>query len=338
MSRTVAERAREDNLRRVDNSLFQKFIDERDTELNLSMLPTETSMRMCMLKSKVNVDGSRELYVTDDVDEVSSGLGVKTNEFTLRQVQYAAMAPKNKNRFVLFQEEAGVNVKLSLDRRRQAKQAWPLFLDGESCVFVADTLSSMAAKYGNPFTSIPQGAMNAFLDEIDRLSSSNAFAGQHTIRFPEKFQGRDEVSFLGLPAGTKVPTKSGGMFEVVKRVGVHLPNNNVARGMLAMKAMNKEAANIVAKEGWHVKVIDGNPCALVPDYLRTQSQRHQFIVKDIEVPYKDPTERWRAFFDRHPAGLITTMGVKVDASRSAKMIFYDDKEALSEALDDFLFG
>lgn len=121
------------------------------------------------------------------------------------------------------------------------------------------------------------------------------------------------------------------------RTNVHIGSDNIATGHLAIKANNVKAAELVMKEQWATKVVNGVPCALVSQNLMTSSDRNKFVIHEITVPYKDPTLLWSQYFGK-PAALRTALLSQAVRHTGPKVTFYNDQDDLRDALDDFLFG
>lgn len=330
MSRTTAEAARDKNLSQLNHTLMVKHVEKSKKELDLSMLPTETQMKICLLRVERGITGERTLYVTDDESEVSNALTIKTNQITLRQAKYMMARPKDPKKVTTFVEEMGVTMNLPRFDGR-GKVELTTFLNGKSVHMLSTAINSAVNR------QVSAHDVDAFLDSIEADHARFAFIGQHTIGFPGSFKDRPAVSFLGLPHGTKLHTKRGATFRVMQRDLVHVPTDNVARGLLAVVAENPEAGDLVAKEGWAVAMYGTTPCAMVPDHLMTHSERDKFLIQDIKVPYSDPTFGYGDLFGQG-AELRTNLLANSFVKSGPKQVYYANEDDLRDSLDDFLFG
>lgn len=336
MARTVAETDKEYKIStRLPVGFMRDMLAKDEEGLNLAFLPTETSMRVCLMG--VNADG--DVIVTDGDDIVSKEFGIKGNEVTLRQIVTFSYGFADCGNAVYKQFDLGtkglVHIGLSREHGRGRKNIC-LLLDGRSLEFYQNHLSAHLKSAVIKGVSVVAMTKEA-RDLLDyKTHSAIAFLGQHTIRFPDVYKGREEVSFLGLPKGTKLFTKDGGEFEVLKRDAYHCPDNGLARGCLLLRCLNDEASEVASYEGWNVKVAPGHGGAvLVPDTLLTKRKSSSFVMSRTQVPYRCPLEGVEVLFGQGSV-LVSDMGVAVGKGSGGK--YFNNTEDLVENLENFLFG
>lgn len=337
MARTIVEAAKEKMMAKLPHDKYAEVIANNPEELDLTLLPTETSMKLCVTEYDAF---SNTMSVVDDtrvVDALSMGqASYLGNTVTLRQAKFVEVKPSNSN-VTTFTREPAVELNLPI-KGSSRKQKILMFNNGMSVHVLASVVE-------NALTALQSGTYNAqkYMENIneDGVRNRMAFLGQHTIKFPPQFKGRDQVTFLGLPKGTIIPASNGGIFEVERRMNIEInANNNQVTGMLALKMNNHEAVVMAQKFGWQMTVIEGRACAMVPSNLLTGNTRHRFLLEGVRVPYKDVFARYDAFLNFGRVELDGSFGLTGGAMNTpaGKMVYHSSQDALADELDKFFFG
>ena len=288
------------------------------TKLDLSCLPIETKFRVGFLE----LDHTKTLVANDDVGETMMFMaGLRSPSGTLRQVKYYDAGTSRGHPRAVAEVKLGV----------QQKHRPILRLDGTN-----SNLWMRARDIGSGSAGFDVMAEKENAASITR----GVFIPQHTIHFPATFYGRGNVSFLGLPRGTIVPLKNGGVFEVSCRTNVIVESDSSATGHLHLVPKDDKAEKLAQKMGWGSQHLLGVTGYLVPPNLYTGGRNgNSFETESIRIPYRDPTEDCRAIIldevlMKYPANL--DMAHRVNGGQ--RTTWADSPEQLAASLDDFLFG
>lgn len=331
--RTVQERDKARVLSGIDADLLKRTQVMQIGSLDLSLLPTETIARMCHLDIRTNHLGEAEVFVNESPDKFKIPLNVKTNEITLRQVNFVKITPKDKNKVTVIDQLLGASVRMPTRGGQSVK--YPLAMDGSSVHMLTTEVQKALDNMNANGQSTPDRVQ--ILDSTLAKQIAYAFIPQHTITFPKVFKERESVSFLGLPAGTKLFTANGGEFEVVCRQNVSLDAHNNATGHLALSAKNARAGDLVIKEGWGTVIINNIPCCLVSSNLMTSSTRTKFVMDKTVLPYVNPLSLGMFGYYYKTRVLRDSSTVVVHAPGTG-MAFVVDTDSIGNDLDKFMFG
>lgn len=332
-ARTLAERERELQLVRVDYNTLKKHTLDRNEVLDLSMLPTETSISFCTAKLE------DDHFVVDDTGHDATQMAeIRKHDVTLREAKYMICSPNDGNVVRTFTKEIGITFKLPSIHGNGRKREVVTFLDGTSAVYLSTHLNnSVPGGSGNgaygKFGSVEQMRM-----DYDKHRGAYLFLGQHTIKFTNRLKGRAQVSFLGLPRGTTFNTKNGGQFEVRRRTNVDVNAvTHVASGHLLVKPLNNEAMAAATNNGWaHHAEPNGESLFVAGHNLHGDIAKYDVDVTSITCPFKSPFDTVHyGLTNDHMVGI---RGVNTAVKQQAGMIFHTDQDKLVADLDDFLFG
>lgn len=330
-TRTAAEKERfkqlEANVPIVIRAAHAKSV----RELDLTLLPIETTFTVCVFDT-IRGLGTTSIVAESNKMKVSDALDVKTNVGTLRQINH---------RNTIYSPTHGVlTLRMGLVYKGSArnKVRFDMKADGRSLpltrvVFETAQLLKDGAK-----------TRNTVFEKLENYAENFPFIGQHTLEFPATYFNRGEVTFLGLPAGTKVPLKNGGMFEVAHRRITSLTGHKID-GVLVMVALDASAKKLADKMGWpargsHMVGASALPLYEVPPVLWTQQRNGaDFDIRNIRVPYLCPLAAdFPAVFKGYESTAAHILATVAAPARASGLVWRDDPEALAASLDDFLFG
>lgn len=235
--------------------------------LDLYLLPVETNFVMkWLMKDPIKKTSYK---VPTDANMMMSGkmAGINSVKCTLRTAQMN-MVDGRPNVCVAMQKDRNPKLKVHSYVQR----------DG-ACEMVGRWLKSGV---------VTNGIAASAAEKLSGVSLDNLFVDQSTIKFPVRLVNRPHVTFLGLPKDTIVPTNNGGMFSVVRRMGVELHKNGaVKQGTLVLKPLNAQATEAAERAGW---AKDGTYfCA--PGNLFIDNDRIRVRHEDIQVPNASPVSR-----------------------------------------------
>lgn len=316
-TRTDAEKSRSVQLAKMTVRPMVTASSSNLVRLDLSCLPIETRFRAAFLE-----DDGKQLQLNDDLGETLMALAIPSIEGTLRQTKWETVrytdggdetigmtvrfGPRSEHRFTFTHD--GVPYALWRNARKVMRHS-SIDCEGER----RDVVSTTGRRIVIP---------------------------QHLLRFPATFYGRADVSFLGLPKGTTLPLKNGGMFEVNCRTNVVVESDGAVSGHLHLIAKDDKASKLAELLGWGKQTLLGVDGFLAPPNLYTSlSSGRSFDTAGIRLPWRNPLEDMLAIY---PAGV----GRKYPDSESSVAAFgramkgkwAGSPEELAAGLDDFLFG
>lgn len=318
--RTAAESVRSKQLTVVDHAMRRAYASSLKS-LDLTLLPVETKFQLCTLTTGSMPD---TFDVVSEHDEVSRLLGLRAARGTLRQVSHRMYTgPSGKH--------LELRVSMIASGRPSArfnKRHFSVTPSG----FSIGLFEALTAAH----RSMSDGELHDLtMKHIASNPEDYFFIGRHTIQFPSSYFDRENVSFLGLPEGTIVPLKNGGLFSVVQRINVLTDKDNNVTGELVLRPLDSKAQQLVDKMRWRSHT--AGAFVAPANLYNKQRDGWGFDTANIKIPHVCPLNTMLPKIFKEPSVVAHRIGTAA-APPASGLVWHSDRESLAASLDDFLFG
>lgn len=333
-------------------------LNDDDTSLNLLGLPAETHYRLATVSEvTAEYDGNSRPYLRGKFDEsddsnVTNGSGgdqiFRDNHSSNRRILDARKIKVDYHR-PLFEPDDLV-VRIGRTQVGGSSLYTHCTKDGmgtDGALEIKQLISALNA----PRTDYlgVESVLTKHASNIGNGKYSIFFVAQHTIRFPERLIGREAVDFSGLPRGTMMFCKNGGV------LGVHSTYSGTSPKLIRLEAMNEKGMEALEnwgapEKGKYERLNPENKDTLVRAVnanLVHPSERYRIKTDSIRLPFAQPWQRMidvRCHANAYPIFEFTptqedeTVGFCGVRLKRRGDVYYATKEAFEEAFEDFFFG